>query len=293
MAFLFPGQGIAPSRGQLQLARETELGRRLVGLAASETGIHDGDFFRRGGEALTRTAVAQPLIVAISVALGVRVLEQSGKRGAGVTLLGHSLGELSALAVAGAITPEDAVHLAAARGRAMGDAAIANLGGMVAIQPDRLGLAQAAANGTEVWSALDNAPDELVLACREAAIAAILRATGGVKLRVQGAWHCPLMTSAVDPVRRALEEISMDAPTLPVLSCVGLEFIDGAEVARTCLLDGLVRTVRYREALARLRPSRCVIAGPGAALRAILRRTYGAAIEVTMTETQRELERAA
>lgn len=294
MALLFPGQGSLPSRGQLQLTRETELGRRLVDLAASEANIERGDFFRRGGQDLARTEVLQPLVVAISVALGVRVVEQLSDRSA-LTLLGHSLGELSALAVAGVVNAEDAVRLASVRGRAMGQAARIDLGGLVAIQPDRLDKARraAAAQDSEAWIALDNAADELVLACRESAIASVLRATGGTRLRVQGAWHCPLMTPAVAPLQMALNDIPMDAARLPVLSCIDLAIIDQPDVAQGCLLKGLTSMVRYREALARLSPTRFVIAGPGAALRALLRRTYGAHSDVRTTETQRELEVAA
>src|SRR5918992_5766197 len=147
-------------------------------------------------EDLTRTELQQPALVATSLAC-LRAVETLGARADYV--VGHSVGEYSALAAAGAVSDRDAVALVRARGEAMAEAAEEHPGAMAAV----LGLEDAlveelCAEIEGVWPANYNCPGQLVVSGEEGAVdkliskAAALGARRTVKLKVSGAFHSPL-----------------------------------------------------------------------------------------------------
>src|SRR5919202_3028954 len=213
IALLFPGQG-----SQTADMRETVERSRpdLLELAFEEVGP---DLFELASEG---TRWAQPAIYCAALA-GAEELDVEAD-----VMAGHSLGEITALVAAGALSAEDGLRLVAARGRFMQEAAEeTGDGGMTAVrarEDNRDAIAEVAA-ATDVAIANDNAPDQLVLS---GALAALERAEAelkergirGKRLPVAGAFHAPLMEPAVEPFRTRPQSVGFAQPRVPVFSCV-------------------------------------------------------------------------
>jgi len=265
LAVVFPGQGSQEPgmRERVERARPD-----LLDTLAAAVGE---DPFPRVDEG---TAWAQPAIFAASLAAW---SERDAGADAPGWAAGHSLGEITALTVAGALEEADAVRLIAARGRLMQDAAA---GGMLAVMGQ--GAAEqapeiAAAHGLAV--ANDNAPQQVVLsgekdrlpAARASAEEAGLRAT---ELPVAGAFHSPLMEAAVAPFRRELADVAVHPTAFPVFSCVTAGPV-GDDV-RDTLAEGIRRPVRWRETVLALHAAgarRFEEVGPGRVLAGLIKRT--------------------
>ncbi len=203
---------------------------------------------------------------------------------------GHSLGEYGALVAAGALALEDAAKLVALRGGAMQDASDVVSGGMAAV----IGLDRAsveticagasrpdAGAGEVVVLANDNGPDQLVIsggltAIERAAVAArSLGARRIIPLRVAGAFHSPLMMSAVTPLAEALARVPMGRCSFPVIANTSAEPLVEAESVRAELIRQVTAPVRWVEsmhALATLAPEVWVDVGPGAVVAGLLSR---------------------
>jgi [acyl-carrier-protein] S-malonyltransferase len=224
IALLFPGQG-----SQTADMRETVERHRpdLLELAQGEVGP---DLFERAADG---TRWAQPAIYCAALA-GFEEL-RAGDAGLEPDLMaGHSLGEITALVAAEALSAEDGLRLVAARGRLMQEAAEeTGDGGMTAVrarEDNRETIAEVAA-ATNVAIANDNAPDQLVLSGAVSALddaEAQLKERGirGKRLPVAGAFHSPLMEPAVEPFRALVNEIEIGEPRVPVYSCVTAEPFD-------------------------------------------------------------------
>lgn len=262
IALLFPGQGSQQPgmRDGVAAARPDllELACELVGSDPFER-VDDG------------TRFAQPAIYCAALA----GFERLGRPEA-AWAAGHSLGEMAALAGAGALDDEDGLRLAVERGRLMQAAAEPGGGGMLALLGDRdaaLDLIDAHA----LTLANDNAPMQIVAAgpaealeaCRKAARGAGLRA---MRLPVAGAFHSPEMEPALAGFRDALAEVQFSEPRIPVISCAsGREFTS----PRAELADALVRPVRWRQTVAALVErgvERFVETGPGEVLTKLVER---------------------
>jgi malonyl CoA-acyl carrier protein transacylase len=256
---LFPGQGsqVAGMRDQVADARPDllEAACELVG----------DDPFERVDES---TRFAQPAILCASLASW----SQVAGRLEPVAMAGHSLGELSALAAAGALDERDALELVVLRGALMAASGAASGGGtMLAVVGGTPARAAALAARHGVTVANDNAPDQVVLSgAREDLEGAgnDARAQGlrAIMLDVAGAFHSPQMAAAVEPFRARLAQAELRAPAVPVVSCATAQpFRDPAAE----LADALVRPVRWREtmaALAAMGVTTFVDAGPGRVL---------------------------
>jgi [acyl-carrier-protein] S-malonyltransferase len=260
VAFVFPGQGsqavgmgkaladaFAPAR-QVFDEVDAALGEKL-----SET-IWNGP-----AEKLTLTENTQPALMAVSLAT-MRVLEVE----AGVDLsrdaafvAGHSLGEYSALAAAGALSIADAARLLRIRGRAMQKAVPVGVGAMAALIGLDFGAVKAIAAeaaGSEVCAAAnDNGGDQVVLSGNKAAVerAVELAKAQGAKramlLPVSAPFHCALMQPAADAMADALGKVSVNRPRVPVVANVRARPVnDPAEIVR-CLVEQVTGTVRWRE----------------------------------------------
>jgi [acyl-carrier-protein] S-malonyltransferase len=282
-ALLFPGQG-SQTDGMRQLVAEHE--PELLALVQAEAG---DDVFERTGES---TACAQPAIVCASLASWARAGHPVADY-----LAGHSLGELTSLAAAGAVAPADAVRLAAIRGHLMEEAAGAAPGGMLALLGDGE-QARAAAADADVVIANDNGPTQLVVAGPDqaldaATIAAKERGVRAMRLAVRGAFHSPLVAAAVEPFRAALDEVPFTAPAVPVFaSSTAAPFAGDGAAIRDRLARALVRPVRWREALValhRLGVRTFVEAGPGKALTGMVRRAFDDVEATTLEATLPEV----
>lgn len=235
-------------------------------------------------EALNRTDVSQPAIFTASVACwrallaawSVGDLHEAGV----VALAGLSLGEYTALHLAGAFSFEDGLRLVALRGRAMQDAAEASPSGMVALigadEPKALEVCERARAGhpTDVLVCANfNSPGQIVIsgskaACERAAAPAGPAEALGLRatlLPVAGAFHSPLMAPAADRLRAALEQTSIQNPKAKVYSNVTAQphapLPGGESLAasiRRRLVEQLTSPVRWSEscsALALAHPS--------------------------------------
>jgi [acyl-carrier-protein] S-malonyltransferase len=279
-AVLFPGQGVgdASSRELVAAIRPDllELATELVG----------EDPFERMSDG---TAYAQPAVYCASIA----GYEQLGRPRAEY-FAGHSLGEVGALAAAGAIDDADGVRIVVARGRVMEDAAgRGEPGAMLAVGSNRDGAAALAAeHGLRL--ANENSPQQFVLSGPLAAIEAAEAAAKGSgtrakKLAVAGAFHTKAMSSGVEPFRAALDQVEFREPEAPVVSSTtGEPFGDDV---RDALAASLTSPIRWTAVLGRLRElgvTRYVDVGPGKVLAGLVRRT----IEDAETETLASRESA-
>ena len=266
-AILFPGQG---SQTPDMRERVAELRPDLLDLATEVVGE---DPFARADD---DTRFAQPAILAASLAGLTAMREELGEPPAAVA--GHSLGELTALAAAQAISERDALRLAALRGRLMSESGarrgdgtmLAALGGDDATV---VGIAQQ--HGVTV--ANDNAPGQLVLSGERAALQAAgtsLREAGVrvLELNVAGAFHSPFMADAVPDFAEALGATYVRTPRIEVWSCVTAKPMDDV---RRRLAEGLTAPVRWRETVINLHEAgfdRFVDVGPGKVLAKLVKR---------------------
>lgn len=180
---------------------------------------------------LSRTDVAQPAIFATSMACWAGLLETGAfdKEKLAATA-GLSLGEYTALVIAGALSLEDGLRLVQLRGRAMQDAAAASDGGMVALigadEEKAMAVVDACKQGDVLVAANFNAPGQVVLSGASPAVdRAAEYAAAEMKLRiakldVAGAFHSPLMEPAAERLRDALADTEIGLPDVPVMSNV-------------------------------------------------------------------------
>jgi [acyl-carrier-protein] S-malonyltransferase len=237
-------------------------------------------------ETLTLTENTQPALMAVSLAI-VRVFEEAGLRlPAKVTCVaGHSLGEYSALAAAGALSIADAARLLKTRGRAMQAAVAVGQGAMAALlgvdKETAVALAAASAQGEVCELANDNEPTQSVISGSKSAIdrAGQLAKAHGVRrfipLNVSAPFHCALMQPAAAAMETALGQVTLKAPAVPLIANVlAAPISDPAEIKRR-LVEQVTGTVRWREcvaAMASLGVTDLYEIGPGKVLSGLARR---------------------
>ena len=213
-------------------------------------------------ETLTLTENAQPALMAVSMAV-MRVLEkEKGFRLQDKVkfVAGHSLGEYSALAAAGAFSLSDTARLLKLRGQAMQKAVAVGQGAMAALlgvgMDVAVKVAAEAAQGDVCQVANDNEPTQVVLSGHKTAIdrvAEIGKAHGvrrAVPLPVSAPFHCALMQPAADAMAEALRHVKVHKPVVPVVANVlAYAISDPAEIKKS-LVAQVVGTVRWRECVA-------------------------------------------
>ncbi|SFQ26043.1 [acyl-carrier-protein] S-malonyltransferase [Roseivivax halotolerans] len=260
-AFIFPGQGSQAIGMGRELAEAYPAARAVFDEVDDALGaklsalIWEGD-----AETLTLTENAQPALMATSLA-AMRALEAEG---ASVTdaafVAGHSLGEYSALAAAGALGIADCARLLRIRGRAMQDAVPVGQGAMAAILGLDIEAVQAlaaeAAEGAVCQAANDNDPAQVVISGEKAAVerAAALAKEKGAKralmLPVSAPFHSALMQPAAQVMRDALAEVPMQAPAVPLVANVRAEAVSDPDEIRALLVEQVTGAVRWRESVA-------------------------------------------
>ncbi|SIT80110.1 [acyl-carrier-protein] S-malonyltransferase [Yoonia rosea] len=259
-AFVFPGQG-AQAIGMGKALADAYPAAKAVFDEVDEALGEDLSGLIWGGEldALTLTANAQPALMATSMAV-MRALEAEGVTvDAASYVAGHSLGEYSALAAAGAFTVADAARLLRARGIAMQEAVPVGIGAMAAI----LGLdfaavkdvAEEAAQGEVCQAANDNDPAQVVVSGHKAAVeraVEIAKAKGAKRallLPVSAPFHCSLMQPAADAMALALDAVEIAQPKVPVVSNVLAEAVSDPAMIRRLLVEQVTGSVRWRESV--------------------------------------------
>ena len=289
-AVLFPGQGSQKvGMGADVFDRRPDLlGDRADGVLgwSLERLVLDGP-----QDDLTRTEHAQPALYSVAYALW-RELEVALPTQPSAAA-GHSLGEYTALAAAGALTYEDGLALVAERGRAMAEAAAASdRSGMAALigadleQAERIA-ADRRSDGGKLWVANVNAPSQIVLAGSRSDIewladnARLLGIRRAIPLAVAGAFHSPYMEPAADRLQRALDRTAFETPAFPVYAGATAEpFEDPVRQ----LGEQLIRPVRFSATLERMAFDGIMTfihVGPGDVTAGLVKRTVpGATIHV-------------
>jgi [acyl-carrier-protein] S-malonyltransferase len=263
IALVFPGQGSQAVGMGKALADAFPAARQVFDEVDAALGEALSRIMWEGpAETLTLTQNTQPALLAHSLAV-MRVLQTEAgvdlKRDAAF-VAGHSLGEYSALAAAGAFTLADAARLVRIRGRAMQKAVPVGVGAMAAL----LGLdfAQAAAAAAEAaqgqvcQAANDNGGGQVVVSGDKPAVeraVEIAKAKGAKRammLTVSAPFHCALMQPAADAMAQALTEVTVREPAVPVVANVTARPVtDPAEIVRR-LVEQVTGTVRWRDSVA-------------------------------------------
>jgi [acyl-carrier-protein] S-malonyltransferase len=262
VAFVFPGQGSQAVGMGKTLAANFTVARQVFEEVDAALGSKLSTItFEGPTETLTLTENAQPALMAVSLA-ALRVLE--GEAGLNLArdaqfVAGHSLGEYSALAAAGAFSIADAARLLRTRGQAMQKAVPVGAGAMAALIGLEFDAASAvaaeAAQGEVCQAANDNGAGQVVVSGNKAAVerAVEIAKTKGAKramlLPVSAPFHCALMQPAADVMAQALARVSIKPPSVPVVANVLAKAIkDPAEIARA-LVAQVTGTVRWRESV--------------------------------------------
>lgn len=257
-SMLFPGQGSQTVGMLSSLAERHGCVRETFDQAGS---VLELDLWQRVSEgpeaALNRTEVTQPALLAGAVAVWRVWQDLGGPEPA--RLAGHSLGEYSALVVAGAIDFEAAVALVAERGRQMQAAVAEGEGSMAAI----LGLedevvaaiCREVAEDQVVVPANYNSPGQIVIAGNSAAVERALHkcreagARRALVLPVSVPSHCPLMAPAAEAMREVLERTEIRAPRIPVVHNHDVTSHDEPAAIRNALVEQLTGPVRWTESV--------------------------------------------
>jgi [acyl-carrier-protein] S-malonyltransferase len=299
VAFCFPGQG----------SLDVGMGRELATIVPEAM-----DVFERGSEAagldlqylcfeapeaeLMETEIQQPALVATSLAVLAAIRARGIKPD---FVVGHSVGEFTALASAGALKFEEAIALVRERGLAMAEAAKKNPGSMAAI----LGLDDEVVERIcrrilNVWPANYNCPGQIVVSGENPAVEQACEAAEeegarrAVKLRVSGAFHSPLVARAADRLRPALDKVKFAEPSSPFMSTVTAR-IEDAKRMGPLLVEQLTAPVRFTQAaqeLLREGVQTFVEVGPGNVLSGLIKRIDRNAqtISVSTPESLEKLE---
>ncbi len=260
IALLFPGQGSQMVGMGKALAHAFPAARRVFEEVDGALNEHLSILIWEGpADRLTLTENAQPALMAVSLAT-LRVLEtEAGLDPARDArfVAGHSLGEYSALAAAGALTVADTARLVRIRGQAMQKAVPVGVGAMAAL----LGLdfdaastvAAEAAQGEVCQAANDNGGGQVVVSGDRTAVeraVEIARSKGAKRammLPVSAPFHCALMQPAADAMDQALAEVTIRKPSPPLVANVVAKAISDPPEIKRRLVEQVTGTVRWRE----------------------------------------------
>jgi len=259
IAFTFPGQGSQAVGMGKDLADAFPEARAVFAEVDDALGQKLSTLMWEGPEdELTLTANAQPALMAVSLA-AIRVLEARGfsLKDKVAYVAGHSLGEYSALAAAGAFSIGDTARLLRIRGNAMQAAVPVGEGAMAAIiglEQDQVEAACAeAAQGSVCQIANDNGGGQLVISGAKPAVehAARICTEKGAKralmLQVSAPFHSALMQPAADAMREALSKVTVNAPVVPVVANVTVSPITDPQDIVARLVEQVTGRVRWRE----------------------------------------------
>jgi [acyl-carrier-protein] S-malonyltransferase len=279
IAFCFPGQGSQAVGMGSAIAGQFPAARAVYDEASEAVGFDVARLCFEGSEAeLTRTELQQPALVATSIAC-LRAVETLGIRPHYV--IGHSVGEYSALAAAASIQAGEAVALVRERGEAMAEAARETPGAMAAILGLEDSIVEELCSEIEgVWPANYNCPGQVVVSGENEAVDKLIAeatergARKAVKLRVSGGFHSPLVARAAERLRPALAKVAWGDPGTPYMSTVSARIEDAQRIAGL-LAEQLTAPVRFTQAVRGLVKDGVetfVEIGPGQVLGGLLKR---------------------
>ncbi|MFV9064199.1 ACP S-malonyltransferase [Serratia fonticola] len=257
-AFVFPGQGSQTVGMLADLAAQFPIVEQTFSDASAALGYDLWQLVQSGpAEELNKTWQTQPALLAASVAI-FRVWQQQGGN-MPVMMAGHSLGEYSALVCAGVLDFAAAIRLVELRGKLMQEAVPEGTGAMYAIIGlDNASIAKAceeSAQGQVVSPVNFNSPGQVVIAGNKEAVeraGAACKAAGAKRalpLPVSVPSHCALMKPAADKLAVALQDITFNAPLVPVVNNVDVRAETAPEAIRSALVRQLYSPVRWTESV--------------------------------------------
>jgi len=263
VGFVFPGQGSQVVGMGKALADTFAAARDVFGAVDEALGEKLTAVMWEGpADRLTLTENAQPALMAVSLA-AMRVLDREAgldlKRDAAF-VAGHSLGEYSALAAAGALTVPDTARLLRMRGRAMQAAVPVGAGAMAALLgldfDAAVAVAAEAAQGQVCQAANDNGGGQVVVSGDKAAVERAVEIAKGkgarraMLLPVSAPFHCALMQPAADVMAEALAKVQVKPPVVPLVANVLARPISEPSELVKSLIAQVTGTVRWRESVA-------------------------------------------
>src|SRR3954469_673335 len=279
IAFCFPGQGALEAGMGREIAEAVPAAMEVYRVGSEASGLDLQKLcFDSPLEDLVDTEVQQPALVATCLAILAAIREAGLEPD---VVVGHSVGEFSALASVGAMGTREAIALVRERGLAMAEAAREHPGSMAAI----LGLEDEAVETLcrkilGVWPANYNCPGQIVVSGENDAVDECCEraqeegARRAVKLKVSGAFHSPLVARAADRLRPAIERVRFQEPAAPFMSTVTAR-IESAQRMAPLLVDQLTAPVRFTQAASELMRDGVktfVEVGPGNVLSGLVRR---------------------
>ncbi|TSJ59346.1 ACP S-malonyltransferase [Atlantibacter subterranea] len=283
-AFVFPGQGSQAVGMLADVAAQYPIVEETFAEASAVLGYDLWALIQQGpAEELNKTWQTQPALLTASVAL-YRVWQQKGGK-APAMMAGHSLGEYSALVCAGVIAFSDAVRLVELRGKLMQDAVPEGTGAMSAIiglDDDAIAKAcEESAQGQVVSPVNYNSPGQVVIAGHKEAVeraGAACKAAGAKRalpLPVSVPSHCALMKPAAEKLAVELQNITFNAPAIPVVNNVDVACATDPDEIRNALVRQLYSPVQWTKSV-ELMASRDIThlyeVGPGKVLTGLTKR---------------------
>ena len=284
-AVIFPGQGSQSVGMGLDVAKASERGRAVFARADEFLGFKLSRLcFEGPAQELEKTDIQQPAIFVTSTAIWEAFLEAGGRRDRFVWSGGLSLGEYTALHVAGAVGFEETLRLVRRRGQLMQEAAVANPSGMISLigaDEKSARLLCERARGDEVLAPANfNCPGQIVVsgsrkACERAIKLAPECGCRAVALPVAGAFHSPFMEAAARGLQPVLAETDFTSPDLAVIRNVDAAQHGDAPAIRDFLRRQVTEPVRWQGCVERMIEDgveRFVEIGPGRVLTGLMRK---------------------
>ncbi len=283
---LFPGQG-SQSVGMIKdIYEKFDYVKDLFNQADNELGLSLSKIIFEGPkELLDETENTQPAIFLVGYAIyNVIKKETTFKIDEANFFAGHSLGEYTALACSGAIDFVDTIKLLKIRGNAMQNAVPKNKGGMVAVLGEKINkieeiidtnknkfncfLANDNSNGQVVISGKTNDLDQFIIELKKFKIK-------NVKLPVSAPFHCPLMETATNIMRKEIMNISFSTPNNKIVSNVTAKPLNDSDKIKNLLIDQIENPVRWRESVINMINAgnrKFIEIGPGKVLSGLVKR---------------------
>lgn len=297
IALVFPGQG-SQTVGMMQSFSDVKIVRDTFAEASDAVGHDLWQLVTDGpAEALNSTVNTQPVMLTAGYAVYRAWLDAGGPQPSLVA--GHSLGEYTALVVAGVIAFRDAVPLVRFRAQAMQEAVPAGTGAMAAIlglDDDAVRAACVeAAHGEIVEPVNFNAPSQVVIAGNKAAVerGAEAAKAGGAKravmLPVSAPFHSSLLQPAADRLAQHMKSVTFNAPRVPVVNNVDVAIIDDPDKIKDALARQACNPVRWVEVIRRMGvegATHVIECGPGKVLAGLTRRIDGNLHGYAITDPQ-------